>query len=821
MGLALLAVTALALGSPPLSGEGVAADVVPPNRGFESELSGWTRFGAAGVVTATTERAFEGARSAKLVDSSGTTSTGLESGRLGAAAGKYAAVARVFVASGSASLYLRFYNSAGTLVGNHSRNTGGPTGGSWATLSVDGTAPAGTTKVSVLIYSAGANIGTSYFDDVSITKGLTNLGVQINNSMINATTFGLGANQNKVFGVFTGSNAANPPRLATIDVDTERVVGTPAPLAGATGAWGATTATDGSVYVGSYSNGTVYRHVPGSGTVTSLGAPIPGETFVWCLTAGTDGRIYGGTYKSAGYFKYEPGSGFATLGSTPIWPGKEYVRSIAFDESQGATYLGVGTNAALIRYDRVTGAKQDVLPARYAGNTMVGGLQFTGGRLFAVMASGSLTVLNIVKNGDGSVTPVEEASGLLQSPHISPARDGKVYLISGGMLQSYDIAARAFDSTGVDFDLTPTKLGWVRLADQVTFPGETLVMVGTYLGRTHLFKYNPASGATRTAVVAGAPVNATDLQTVGAGPDGRVYTGGYLTGGTGVYHPLHGDTNDATPELVQRGLTQTDSILGYQGKTYFGTYSSARVYEYDSALPWDASNPRLMATLGTQGQDRPFAMAAGGGKLFVGTVPKYGAYDGALSVLDLATGETTVKRNLVADQGVIALAYLGGKVYGGTTIRGGLGVDTQPRAAEAKFFAYDPVTGAKTEYPLVLPGGRKPTAVTALAAVDGRIWGLAEGFLFVFDPAAGRFSTAPVQKFSVDYRPYGSWRDAAMAVTPKDTTSVYVTIGNALYRISKANLAVTQIASGAKGIAVDQLGDVYYYNDVNLYRFVP
>ncbi|WP_162908153.1 hypothetical protein [Allorhizocola rhizosphaerae] len=820
-GLIVLLMAVVAVGAPVRPDAARAADVVPPNRGFENELSGWTRFSAAGTVTATTEQAYEGVKSAKLVDTSAETSTGLESGRLATGPGRHAVVARVLVASGSAQLYLRFYNSAGTLVGNHYSSLG-TTGGAWETLSVSGTAPTGTTTFSALIYSAVGNIGTSYFDDVSLSKGVTNLGVQITHSMINGTTFGIGANQNKIFGVFTGSNAGNPPRFATIDADTERVVGATIPLAnGATGAWAATTATDGTVYVGTYSNAGVYRHVPGSGTVTSLGTPITGQSFVWCLTAGADGRVYGGTYKSAGYFKYQPANGFATIGSVPIWPGRQYVRSIAFDPSEGATYLGVGTNAALIRFDRVTGAKHNVLPAKYAGESMVGGLTFTGGRLFATMASGTLSVLNIVENADGTVTSTEEATGRT-GLHVSPARDGKVYLISGGALHVYDIAARTFTPVGVGVNVAPTELGWVRLADQAAFPGETLVAVGHILGQTHLFKYNPLSGMARTAPVAGAPVTPTDLHSVGAGPDGKIYTGGYLTGGTGVYQPLHGDANDATPDLLHRGMSQTDSILGYGGKVYFGVYPGARVYEYDPAAPWGNSNPRLMAALSGHGQDRPFTLAAGEGKLFVGTVPKYGAYDGALSIFDLVTGELTVKRDLVADQGVVSLAYHGGKVYGGTTIRGGLGVDTAPRAIEAKFFSYDLATAAKVEYSLTLPGGRKPTAITALSVVDGRIWGLAEGFLFVFNPATSSFSTAPVQKFgAVDYRPNGTWRDAAMTTTPKDTTSVYVTIAGALYRINKSTLAVTHLAAGAHGITVDQLGDIYYYNDTNLFRYLP
>lgn len=813
----LLAAGALAAAGPIPTAS--AADGVLTNNGFESELSGWTQFGVGGNV-ATTERAFSGARSAKLVDSGTASATGLESTRVTAAAGKYAAFARVHVLSGVPDLYLRFYNSSGTLVGNHFASFSGTTG-SWATLRVTGTAPSGTTRASALLYSSKANTGTAYFDDVAISQGITNLGVQINNSMMNATTFGIGSNQDKIYGIFTGTGSI-AAKFATIDVDTETVVGATHPLTGATGGWASTTATDGTVYVGTYSNGSVYRHVPGSGTVTHLGKAMAGESFVWTLTSGADGRIYGGTYDSAGYFKYEPANGFTTLGSTPIWPDKHYVRSIAFDESQGATYLGVGTNAALIRFDRVTGAKQDILPDKYSGSSMVGYLTFTGGRLFAGMATGELSVLNVVKNANGSVTATEEATLPAAAGHVSPARNGKVYLVANGSLMAYDIAARTFTPTGVTTSLAPTRLGWVSLADQVTFPGGTLVVVGTDQSRTHLLKFNPGNGSTRTAQIAGTPLMPTVMRAVGAGPDGKIYSGGYLTGGTGVYHPLQGDTNDGAPDVMLRGLSQTDSILGHNGKVYFGNYPHAVIHEYDPSLAWSTgTNPRSLGKLSSLGQDRPYALAAGGGRLFAGTVPKYGAYDGALTVFDLSSGAYTVHRNFVPDQSVISLAYHNGVVYGGTSIRGALGVHEQPRATSAKFFSYNVSTGVKTEYSLSLGGGRVPTAITAVAVVDGRIWGLAEGHLFIFNPATGAFSTAPVQKFSADYRPYGTWSDAAFALTPRDPASVYVTIGSALYRITKSSLAVTQLATGAKGLTVDEYGSLYYYNDVNLYRYLP
>lgn len=818
--IALLAatVTVAAIGPGQLR-PATAADLPSTNYGFESGLSGWTQFGDGGNV-ATAERAYEGGQSAKVVDTSATNPTGLESARRTASAGRrYVAFARVNVASGQPDLYLRFHDSAGALTGTMYTSFSGALN-SWTALRISGTAPAGTTRVSALVYSSKGNTGTAYFDEVLITADVTNLGVQVNNSQINGTTFGIGANQDKIYGIFTGSNdhASYPARFATIDANTETAVGSSAPLPGAIGGWAATTATDGRVYLGSYSNGHVYRHTPGTTGVTDLGQAVAGEVHIWDMTAGTDGRVYGGTYKGASYFKYETGAGFSQIGSKPIWPGKQYVRALAFDPAEGATYLGVGTNAALIRFDRVTGAKHNILPAKYAGDSMVGGLTFTGGRLFVVMANGTLSVLNVVENPDGSVTATEEAT-LSSSLRMSPALDGKVYFLRSGQLHAYDIAARQFTPLGVTTPIGVTRLGWMRLADQVAYPGLTLVGVGNHDGRTHLFKYNPTNRASRTAGVTGTPLQPTNINSVGTGPDGKIYSGGYLTGATGVYVPMRGDANDLSPETVHRGLSQTDSMLAVGTKLYFGNYPSARIYEYDPAAPWSVgTNPRQIMGLSSHYQDRPYALAAGGGKLFVGTVPKYGRYDGALTVYDIATGQHTTLPNIVADQSVVALAYHNGKVYGGTTIRGGLGVDTSPRATEAKLFVYDVATGVKTEY--TLPATRKLTAVTALRVVDGKIWGFAEGFLFVFDPATNRFTTSPVERFTDVKYTYGSWNDAELVTIARDPAHVYGTIGNYLFKVNKSTLAVTKlVTTGADGLTTDTYGNLYYSRYETLFRY--
>jgi hypothetical protein len=69
---------------------------------------------------------------------------------------KYTAHARVQPLSGNPSLYLRFYDASGTLVGNlFTALEGGA--GRWTLMETTGLAPATAARMSVLLYSHGAN----------------------------------------------------------------------------------------------------------------------------------------------------------------------------------------------------------------------------------------------------------------------------------------------------------------------------------------------------------------------------------------------------------------------------------------------------------------------------------------------------------------------------------------------------------------------------------------------------------------------------------------------------------------------------------------
>ena len=114
-----------------------------------------------------TTRSYDGSRSLKFHDTSSSQDALARSEEIAVVPGnQYVARAKGYVESGEAYFYLEFFNSFGTRIQEY--HTGLSVTGSWQTISVDGEAPSNASYARVSIYTNGDNMGTSYFDQVSL-----------------------------------------------------------------------------------------------------------------------------------------------------------------------------------------------------------------------------------------------------------------------------------------------------------------------------------------------------------------------------------------------------------------------------------------------------------------------------------------------------------------------------------------------------------------------------------------------------------------------------------------------------------------------------
>lgn len=538
--------------------------------------------------------------------------------------------------------------------------------------------------------------------------------------------------------VIWSASSGLPAYLNAVDPET----GAPllsVPLTGAGGSYAVEQAADGTVYVGTYSAGRLFRLRPGASAVEDLGAP-GGESFVWDVVVGADGRVYSGTYPQGKVVAFDPTTGAYQDYGTMI-AGQTYVKSIT--TSGGKIYAGAYADGLITELDPATGAKR-VLPTPpgvdVKGKT-VNDLNAHDGKLYARLGTAFPSPLYVYDIATGSwVDTIELAAGLDVSP---PDADGNVYMFrqfeaGSSELIRYDPATKAQTRTGLTIygRVTNTRgIGWADLTAD-GYPGPSIVGL---LWRGNMFRYNPQTGshAVVDTTVRREPI---DILALSAGPGSTAYAGGFLAGGLSVVDLRTGDAQF-------NRFSQIEQILATRSGVWVGAYPDARVYRYDPALPWNSpeyssdppggvENPPKLLDLKSHNQNRPQGLTETGGKLVVGTVPAGDRLGGSLAVIDVRTGATDVViDNLITDESIVSADSRDGVVYGATSIYGGLAT-TPTTQAEATVFAFD----VRTRKVLWEVNPQPGLAMIPAVRVDndGKVWAVTGNKIRKLDPRTGR-----------------------------------------------------------------------------------
>lgn len=579
----------------------------------------------------------------------------------------------------------------------------------------------------------------------------------------------------------------SPTTVAQVD-PTDNSVDWQLELPGADGgSWAVTASPDGTVFVGTWPNGTLYRKKPSEPAFTALGKPTADATWIWALTTDEHGGVYGGSYSTGNgdghVFGWTPDGGFRDYGAAVA--NEAYVRSIA--ASHGVIYAGTGPNGRLVAVDAKTGKKREIPWPTDDPVGYVHALRVVGRYLYVHLGGSALVYDTAARQWN-----------TLRSPGFGRAFSnrgpgGLVYADGGDSIVAIDArGSKATIAAENPLGGYLLSMRWIRRQ------GRPILLAINKDGLQ--VEYDPGSGATRVVQppVVGAPVAAHSLA---SGPDGKVYAGGYMIGGLTAYDPAS-DTFDRT----LKPIAQIEGMGSLDGKLYLGTYAGAVVYEYDPAQPWQVgTNPRTVLDLGPKGQDRPFAFAAVGDRMAIGTVPDYGKLGGTLSLYDPATGTSQTWEQVVTDQSVVSLASADGVIYGGTSVYGGLG--GQPTQRDGTVFAFDPGTGRTLWQEVPVPGER---AVTGLSVgPDGAVYGMAGGSAFRIDPATHETrvlaTITTVDWPSLDHY----WADGYLRFNP--TTGHFDgSVRGIVFDLDPDTGAVTRLATGTSWFLQDESGQLYW-----------
>ncbi|MFD5213800.1 LPXTG cell wall anchor domain-containing protein [Microbacterium sp. NPDC058345] len=527
--------------------------------------------------------------------------------------------------------------------------------------------------------------------------------------------------------------------------------------------WKLEIAPNGKVYVaaigkdaGGGQRGELWIYDPEANSAVFAGA-VPGSSSNWSMVIDDQSNAYIGTYKTGEVVKYD-----AAADTFTRWDrveGEEYVRSIEYHD--GYVYAGTGATGAVVKIDagapshreRISDPLLDIfgvdaLPWAYdmqkVGDWLV--VNFSGDLAATAFYNLETQQWSTKTLNKSAIAGTPTRNGNPGFTQLAP-RDGKIYLTYNGTIAEVDLSGEepVFSDAGIPFGLGMRGQAWVDLGE-AGHPGEWLVTASRQGPLRALDLVNGKSISLPNAVQTSA---GTPLHTAGVNADGDVYMVTYPAGTGAVY-----DTT--TGAFANFPAEQAESMLTVGDTTYFGLYPGGHI---DRVVTGESGRPQSsrLFTIG-DGQDRPYHMVEADGKLFIGSIPGYGLHQGALTIHDLATGETTVEKGIVENQSVIGLAVRDGIVYGSTTIVGGLGAE--PIATEAKMFTYDVARGEKTgEYSLDLPSGQSPKHISALSfGPDGNLWGTTDGWVFALDPETMQVIESKSKNILPDVTRYGMWR---------------------------------------------------------------
>ncbi|WP_406385715.1 hypothetical protein [Streptomyces sp. NBC_01618] len=573
---------------------------------------------------------------------------------------------------------------------------------------------------------------------------------------------------------------------------------------------------DGTVYfsVRAPSAGRLLRYLPASGTVETVATGVVGETMLRTLVVEPEsGVLYGCTYPHAKVYSYDPSTKAVRDYGSVVTDG---AYAWGFDLVGGKLWVGTGIGTAhLIELDPATGARTEIpLPGEFAlGATYISGVR-TRGDIALVTVNPPLGGTNTL------VWDIAERRWLqpdvlhqpLGASGVVSARDsaGRFYYVSDGELYAYDTATRGSSPTGMAGSSIGDRVSGTRSVDVVETgkggtPRREVVGVAN-TGVIWRYDLDARTGTTVRGVPLGSPAT---LHSMGVGPDGKVYTGAYLSSG------VMARVSTSTYEIEElAGPEQADHIVTHQGRIVVTSYPNAVAYVGETD-PWDwGTRPAHLFSIGRFSeyeQDRMFDVVSVQGKLAFGSVPNYGTLGGALILADLE-GNVEVHRNIVQDQSVTALAVRGPLVFGGTSVHGGL--STTPKATEAVLFIWDTRAGKKVFETVPVPGDE----IIHSLLVDGdRLWGMTStGFVFEFDLRTRKV----VRAVDTGLPDTNSWGRLGK-LHRHDDGRIYGNAGGKLFRMDPATLAVTVLAAHAKVSALAPTGEIFFGDSTNVYVYKP
>ncbi|MCK5812274.1 MAG: hypothetical protein KAG94_05210 [Clostridiales bacterium] len=584
---------------------------------------------------------------------------------------------------------------------------------------------------------------------------------------------------NTLYGVLAEGECAT---FVVIDLDKKLIVKTHE-LEGATGSWTVSIASDNRVYIGSYTNGGLYRYDPIKQQTDMVIENIPGVKFIFDLQADNDNNIYGGTWPNCAVFKYNGKDERLEFVKEKIVETEDYVRTLALNVENKKIYAGVSTHAHLIELDEKTGIKRDLLKAELHGEPFCNIIGIKQQKL-ALFLQNTKQLLFIDLTTDEIINrkKLENISSVI--PKDSNSNNFDYYRSQDGLVIA--------DFLNNDFYLLPTSDNVIMLGG-FSYDDGTKILFTEFEGQIHLYDIETGSSEEIKVLM---PKKNIELRQIHEYKN-KLYGGGYLRGGTFIYDI----ENDKSVQLD--GVGQSESLLAYNDKLYIGKYPGADIFEYDLLKDWDDKNPKKLFSLKDKfNQDRPFAMEIYDEQLFIGTIPNYGSTEGSLTICRLIDKKYTVLENFIDNQSIVSLKAKDGILYGGTTVCGGLGSYTLHESG--RLFAYD-ILKKEIIFSIEPVKGRKN--IGGLLIDDNLLFGCADTTLFIIDLTTGK---KIFEQFVCVHNPEKDYKWEISFIKKGKAGLYYIVTGNRLFSFDlKQQILAPIMKKKVNLLQIDSEGHLY------------
>ena len=516
-----------------------------------------------------------------------------------------------------------------------------------------------------------------------------------------------------------------PLFLLAVNPDTGEMRQFNGPLASEMGSWGFTIDQENRIYLGSYYGAHLLRFDPKTEVWEDLGQPGgEKESFVCSISTAPDGKVWGGTFPSANLFSYDPRTG-KSENFGRMDPDQFYCYPTAGGD--GLIYCAIQFEKMdVVVFDPVKGTKTSLLPSEDRKPGRVSLVKGNDGRVYA-----KLSTKGPWFRVEGGQRLVEVSESAISVPKKTLADGRQFHFVENNLLILENPATREKKEIPLRYEASGAYIF-------VVGPGPDNRIYGSSMLPLRLFSYDPENKA--LANLGKASFATGEVYSMGS-LEGKLYLCSYPEARLSVYDPKRplqfGDKEDSNPKdlgPVGEGLYRPRTMLaGPNGKVYIGGYPDygllgGALGVYDPKQNERRTYRHIVSnqSIASLAYVEKLALIAAGTSVRGGTGTHATEKEARLILWDPREEKKIFEVVPVPEaKTILSLAATSdGILYGITN--------------NEKVFVFD---AEKREVRKVFDlGVKEPTEISLQIGVDGNFYGLAKEAIFMIDPKTDEVS---------------------------------------------------------------------------------